>query len=71
MTNEKTALLMKTMRQYSVGELTAMLADKKEQWRHARMKHACKQLRQTHVLLQLRRDIARLQCVIADCAAVG
>lgn len=66
MTSEKNVIRAQEARQRGPAELQSLLSAKKEEWRQAQLKHACKQLRQTHTLRQLRRDIARLQTVLAE-----
>jgi len=71
MTSEKNQVSTQEARQRSSAELQSLLVAKREEWRQALLKHACKQLRQTHVLKELRRDIARLRTVLAETGNAG
>ena len=46
------------------SEVRSLLTSKSDELRKTRFKHAMKQLRETHVLGQLRRDIAKLNTVL-------
>jgi ribosomal protein L29 len=55
----------------SPEELAALLSGKRETLRQSKFKHALNQLRQTHILRTLRRDIAKLKTAQASLAATG
>ncbi len=54
------------MRGRSADELKSLLEAKREELHAAKFNHALGQLRETHTLKQLKRDIAKLNTVLAD-----
>ncbi len=59
-------LAAKELRERGAPELRSLLAAKVEELHKERTKQALGQLRQTHVLRQLKREVARLQTVLAE-----
>lgn len=56
----------KELRQRGEPELRSLLSSKNEELQKARFKHALSQLRQTHNLKTLRREIARLTTILGE-----
>ncbi len=48
------------------AELRSLLANKQEELRKARFKHALGQLRETHILRGLRLDVAKINTVLTQ-----
>lgn len=64
MSGKKEKLDLAQLRQRNAAEVRSLLASKAEELRKLRFKHALGQLRTTHVLKGLRKDIAQLQMVL-------
>jgi large subunit ribosomal protein L29 len=56
----------KELRERGDAELKSLLAAKIEELHKARFKHALGQLRTTHTLLGLRREVARIETVLRE-----
>ena len=56
----------KELRERGEPELRSLLSSKQEELHKARFKHALGQLRQTHGLRNMRRDIARLTTILGE-----
>lgn len=56
---------LKLVREQGDNELVALVANKREAYRLARFAREMGQLPKTHVLRQMRRDIARIETVLA------
>lgn len=54
------------LRQRNEAEVRSLLGSKAEELRKLRFKHAIGQLRETHTLRTIRRDIAKLNTVLAQ-----
>jgi len=59
----------KELRERGDAELQSLLATKVEELQKARFKHALGQLRTTHTLKALKRDVARIETVLGQRAA--
>ncbi len=68
--NEKT-VVTKELRTRADAELSSLLAAKVEELQKARFKHALGQLRTTHTLKALRREVARIETVLAQRATTA
>jgi large subunit ribosomal protein L29 len=66
MSDKSQNLQAAAMRERPHEELTALLADKVEEHRKVRFKHALGQLPNSHVLGNLRREIAKLKTVLSE-----
>ena len=56
----------KELRERGAAELKSLLASKTDELQKARFKHALGQLRTTHALSGLRREVARIETVLAQ-----
>jgi len=61
----------KELRERGEAELRSLLASKSDELHKVRFKHALGQLRQTHTLKALKRDVARIETVLHERAAKG
>ncbi len=59
----------KELRERGDAELKSLLATKIDELQKARFKHALGQLRTTHTLKALKRDVARIETVLGERAA--
>lgn len=66
MAKDANALVAAELRKQTSAELSSRVAAKREELHKLRFKHALNQLPKTHVLRQIRRDIAKLQTVINE-----
>ena len=64
MSEEKTKLQVVELKARGEAELQSLIATKLEELRKFRFKHAMGQLRETHVLRNLRRDIAKVRTAL-------
>ena len=65
MSGKKEKLDLAQLRQRNAAEVRSLLTSKAEELRKSRFKHALGQLRETHILKGLRKDIAQLNTVLA------
>lgn len=56
----------KQLRERGEAELESLLASKADELQKARFKHALGQLRTTHTLRSLRREVARIETVLRE-----
>ena len=63
--SKKDKLSMEQLQERNNAELHSLLGSKAEELRKARFKHAMGQLRETHTLKVLRRDIAKVHTLLA------
>lgn len=56
----------KQLRERGEAELESLLASKTDELQKARFKHALGQLRTTHTLRSLRREVARIETVLRE-----
>ena len=66
MAKRENAVVAQELRQRGAAELKSLVDAKKEELQRMKFKHLVGQLRQTHTLVELKRDIARLHTVIAE-----
>ena len=66
MAKRENAVVAQELRQRSAAELKSLVDAKKAELQQMKFKHMVGQLRQTHTLAELKRDIARLHTVIAE-----
>lgn len=62
--SEENAVVVKELRDRNDAELESLLASKSDDLHKTSFKHSLGQLRETHQLKSLRRDIARLKTVL-------
>lgn len=70
MANENT-VKAREVRDRNEAEIESLLAAKVEELHSAKFQHALGQLRETHTLKALKRDIAKLRTVLAEKRAAG
>ena len=63
---ENDEIEVKEARQWSEGELRALLTKRREEAQKMRFKHALGQLKESHKLKLGRRDIARLETILGE-----
>lgn len=56
----------KELRELSVGELAAKLADTKQEFFTLRFSHSTAQLEKTHKLPRVKKDIARIKTILKE-----
>ena len=66
MAENENIVVLKEIRDRSDAELRSLLDSKVEELHKAKFKHALGQLRETHVLGFLKRDVARLNTVLRE-----
>jgi large subunit ribosomal protein L29 len=66
MPKSESTVLAKELRKRADAELRSLLSAKIEELQKARFKHALGQLRETHTLKVLKRDISRLRTVLTE-----
>lgn len=66
MSGKEEKLDIAQLRQRNEAEVRSLLTSKADELRKARFKHALGQLRETHVLKALRKDIAKLNTALAQ-----
>ncbi|OGQ83992.1 MAG: 50S ribosomal protein L29 [Deltaproteobacteria bacterium RIFOXYA12_FULL_58_15] len=71
MAEHENSVVTKELRERSEAELKSLLGSKVEELQKARFRHALGQLRETHTLKLLKRDIARLETVLRDTSKVA
>ena len=59
-------IVVSQLKNHDVAELKALLLAKADDFRKLKFSHAKKQLRQTHQLRVMRRDMARLRTIIGQ-----
>ena len=63
---KETTVQVKDLRERPAAELTSLREAKLEEYHKAKFKHSLGQLRETHRLRQLKRDIAKLTTVLRE-----
>jgi large subunit ribosomal protein L29 len=66
MAKNEDMIVAKELRERGDAELQSLLASKREELHGAKFKQALGQLRETHTIKFLRRDIARLQTLLKE-----
>jgi large subunit ribosomal protein L29 len=66
MAEGKSTTTAKELRERNDSELHSLLAQKNDELFKARFKHTLGQLRETHVINAARRDIARINSILAE-----
>ena len=66
MAENENSVIVSEMRERSESELHSLLDAKREDLQKLRFKHSLGQLRETHQLRSLKRDVARLNTVLRE-----